>query len=69
VAVNGADFAVSFSTENGATYAVQYRDSLTEGTWEILTNNVAGTGGVISILDEGAASLTQRFYRTVLSVP
>jgi hypothetical protein len=28
----------------------------------VLTNGIVGTGGVLSVVDPGAASLPQRFY-------
>ncbi len=61
----GNDVSISFATTNRL-YYVQRNDDLVSGTWTTFTNNVAGTGGIVSILDTNVASLPQRFYRVGL---
>ncbi|MCX6927514.1 MAG: CSLREA domain-containing protein, partial [Verrucomicrobia bacterium] len=61
----GEDIWLSFNSMFGRTYRVESTDQLPPA-WNVLTNNVPGTGGRFQILDGGAATLPQRFYRTVL---
>ena len=65
IQVIGNDVSISFATTNRL-YYVQRIDNLGSGTWSTFTNNVTGTGGIVSILDTNAASLPQRFYRVGL---
>lgn len=62
VQVIGNDVQVSFATTNRL-YFVQRSGDLASGIWTTFTNNVQGTGGIVSILDTNAASLPKRFYR------
>lgn len=59
----GPDVKISFTTTNGVSYTVEYENDLVAGSWSTLTNNIPGTGGIITITDSGAAELPQRFYR------
>jgi endonuclease/exonuclease/phosphatase family metal-dependent hydrolase len=61
----GADIAVTWPSVFGKRYQLQGRSSLASGSWSIVANNVAGTGGAITILDPGASVAAQRFYRLV----
>jgi uncharacterized repeat protein (TIGR01451 family) len=60
-------FTLSFQSQQGKSYTVQYIDSLTPPItgWQTLSN-VIGTGGILPIEDTSLS--TQRFYR-VLSNP
>ena len=60
-------FSLSFPTENGKSYTVQYKNALTDPTWTEL-ETVAGTGGTLSITDAAAAHQPTRFYR-IMSTP
>ena len=60
--VTGNDVSISFATTNRL-YYVQRSDDLNSGTWTTFTNNVPGTGGIVSVIDVNAATLTNRFYR------
>jgi len=57
---------LSFSTESGVTYAVQYVNSLGESTWTTLQTSV-GNGGTMSITDSSAPNQTMRHYRVILA--
>ena len=57
-----ADVQIAWPTISGKRYQVQWRESLSAGTWSALQNNIAGTGGVLVATDSAAA---QRFYRVV----
>jgi uncharacterized protein YdaL len=52
---------LSFATQTGFNYYIEYKDSLLDTTWLQLTN-VAGTGGVISVNAAGG-SAGSGFYR------
>ena len=49
--------------------AWDYRNDLASGSWTNLTNNVAGTGGLMTITDPGAMSRAKRFYRIFMTTP
>ncbi len=58
----GGNIAIAFPTQNGATYRLFYRTSLTSGTWTLLTT-VLGDGSVKTVTDPiGAGS---RYYQIV----
>lgn len=54
---------ISFPTVLGMKYRVERSDSLTPAAWTTITNNIAGSGGVIQVSDPNAANLSMRFYR------
>ena len=53
---------VAWPSVFGKRYQLQWRDSLSAGTWNVLQNNLAGTGAVLIGNDN---AVTQRFYRAV----
>ncbi len=61
-----ADIWINFNSIWGRSYAVEATDELPTVTWNVLTNNVAGTGGRFQAVDVGGASVPKRFYRAVL---
>jgi uncharacterized repeat protein (TIGR01451 family) len=61
------DYSLTFPTENGKSYTVQYKNELTDPVW-IDLQTVIGTGGDITITDSGAALQPSRFYR-ILRTP
>jgi hypothetical protein len=50
-----------FTTTGGQRYAIEYRDTLGSGAWNVLTT-VTGTGGELSVIDPGPLAQS-RFYR------
>lgn len=66
VQIAGNDVQVSFNTSNRL-YYVQSNTNLTSSTWTTFTNNVPGTGGVVSVLDKNAAGQPGRYYRVGLA--
>jgi len=59
-------FSVSFATENGKSYTVEYRNGLSDPTWKNMPNMpVPGTGGIVTITDSTAAQQPSRFYRVI----
>jgi hypothetical protein len=56
------EVALVFRAASGRRYTVEYRDSLTQGTWQLLRALIApANGGILSLTDTPATS--QRFYR------
>ena len=62
----GADLRLSFPTEAGWNYAVQYRTNVASGTWTTFTNNVPGITGITMVTNTGVTGLPRRFYRARL---
>ena len=63
---SGADVVVSFPSVLGKIYRVEMKDDITLATWTLLADQITGTGGLISITDPGAASLSKRFYHALV---
>ncbi len=59
----GDNFIVSFQTNPGNTYTVQYTDTLAPQNWQNLPS-VAGNGAVESVTNY-APGIVQRFYRLI----
>jgi len=60
------NYVVSFTSATNKLYQLERSNDLTSNSWTVVTNNVTGTGGVIPLIDVGAASVTNRFYRVRL---
>jgi hypothetical protein len=56
---------VSWSSVSGATYRLDYKDSLTALAWTPLSTNIA-TGATTSYIDTTSPAPTNRFYRVVI---
>lgn len=61
LSTGGGRFQFSFPTQVGASYTVQFTDSLSPIAWQILTN-LAGNGSPAAISDPNPAG-TERYYR------
>lgn len=59
--ISGGQVTISFPTQTGYSYQVQYKNNLTDATWQNLGAALPGTGATRSAQD--AASLSNRFYR------
>jgi hypothetical protein len=57
---------VGFPTVPGKRYRVERNDDFPTGTWNLIANNLIGTGSVLYILDSASASLPKAIYRVVL---
>ena len=66
VAQAGATNHLSFTTEVGFDYVVEYKNTLSDSMWLPLTN-AAGTGGVIGVA--AVVSGSQRYYRLRVEWP
>ncbi len=62
-AKSGQDMQFGFMSDAGKTYRVDFNSDLSGNNWTVLTSNLAGTGGFVTVTDTNAASLSQRFYR------
>lgn len=60
---SGNNMVVSFSGDLGQRYRIERKDVLAPGAWTTVTDNIAGTGGVVPVTDLGAAIQPKRFYR------
>ena len=60
---NSSTNAVSLNSASGTVYRVSYRDDLTAGNWNILADQILGTGTNIFLADPAARSTATRFYR------
>ena len=58
-----SDVVLTFPTDSNVTYHVQSRTDLVMDSWSMLVTNIAGTGGVVTNIDTGAATLPAKFYR------
>jgi hypothetical protein len=58
---NAGVFTVSFASQTGAAYVLEYKNSLTDTAWNSAPA-VPGTGGT-QTLSDSSASGPQRFYR------
>jgi hypothetical protein len=61
VSRNGGNIVISFPTQTGFAYQVEYKNNLTDPNWTPLGNAVAGNGAVQSVTD--STPPTNRFYR------
>ena len=59
----GDNFVVSFQTNPGNTYTVQYTDTLTPPNWQSLPG-IAGNGAVETVTNS-APGVAHRFYRLI----
>jgi alpha-D-xyloside xylohydrolase len=57
---------LGFSSVLGMNYSIEYTPDLVNVPWQVLTNGIAGTGGMIQVVDPGTVGQTQRFYRVRL---
>jgi hypothetical protein len=54
---------LTFSTVSNQSYIIEDRTNLQTGAWATLTNNIPGTGSIVSVSDSPPANLPARFYR------
>ena len=56
---------MQFPTKPGKTYRLEYTDDL-KTPWQLLKDNIPGTGEPVTIPDPSAQTIPQRFYRLVV---
>jgi hypothetical protein len=61
----GANVQVSFSSELGLHYSLDWSATLPGISWNTVpgASNILGTGNVVPVTDPGASEVAQRFYR------
>jgi hypothetical protein len=64
--VVGADMHIDLSTGSNRLYRVDSTSDLVTGVWTTVTNNLNGTGGIVTIIDPGVGGQSQRFYRATI---
>lgn len=60
---------VSWASQTGVTYRVQWKNALTDPTWQTIVPDIAGTGSTINWIDNGSQTgglPATRFYRVGL---
>ncbi len=60
----GAQF--QFATEAGRHYRLEGTADLLSGQWEMLLEDIPGTGGVLQVTDPNSKAMRQYFYRVIL---
>ncbi len=60
-ALDSGNMVLSFATESGFNYQVQYKNNLTDSTWNNLGSALAGNGAVQSVNEPATGN--NRFYR------
>jgi len=59
----GDGWTVSFTTEVSQRYRLERTDALSPGSWTTVADDIAGTGGIVQVIDRGEVSQSKRFYR------
>ena len=61
---------VSWQSQPGVVYRIQWKNNLTDASWQIITPDITGSGGVLNWNDNGTQTggfpATRRFYRIVV---
>ena len=66
---SGGGFQVTWGSQPGIVYRVQWKNNLTDPTWQSIAPDFTGTGSVMSWLDDGTKTgglSLQRFYRVAV---
>ena len=61
--LTGAAPSLEFSSISNHLFALECTRDLTSNQWAILSNNIAGTGGMIQLQDRSATNQSRQFYR------
>jgi hypothetical protein len=63
---SGNDMQLTFPSVLGRTYRVERSNTLLEGSWSTVQDNLSGTGAPIQITDLSGSARTKCFYRIVV---
>jgi hypothetical protein len=66
VSATATMFNLTFPTENGISYTVQYKNTFTDPTWTNL-RTITGTGSIMTITDTIAPHQPMRIYRIIFA--
>ena len=64
-ATNGTNLAVSFNSQSGFKYQVQYKTNLTDATWSALGTQIPGDG-TVKVFNDSTVTNAHRFYRVMV---
>jgi hypothetical protein len=67
--ISVTNVVLTFPTVSNETYYIQSRTNLAFGSWSTIASNIVGTGGIMTNIDVGAATVPAKFYRIGLVVP
>ncbi len=65
--VGPVNVSVTFPTLTGRRYRVERSSTLAVSSWAVVQENIAGTGSVITVSDNGAATRPRGFYRVAVT--
>jgi hypothetical protein len=57
---------LTFPTVTSVFYDIQSRTNLVSGAWSTITSSIAGTGGAVTNIDVGGATVSRKFYRVAM---
>ncbi len=66
---NATSATISWLSQTGVTYRVEWKDSLTDSTWQAISPDFAGTGATTNWTDDGSQTggfTPARIYRLAL---
>jgi hypothetical protein len=66
VQLYGTNAQVNLVTGSNRVYNVYHTSDLVTGVWTAVTNNLVGNGGIVPVIDPGAAAQPQQFYRATI---
>ena len=62
----GGDVQLSFNSVTGRHYRVEAADALTGAAWNVVSSNLTGIGGAMTVTNSNGFTSPQRFHRVVL---
>jgi uncharacterized repeat protein (TIGR01451 family) len=62
IGLTGSVVSITFPSVNGLSYGLEYKNSLNDPSWTLVSPMVAGTGGVTVLQDTNAPAVS-RYYR------
>ncbi len=66
ISPSGSNAVIQFPSIAGHTYRVERSPDLSANSWTTFSDNIAGTGSSIQVVDTDALNLPQQFYRVKL---
>jgi hypothetical protein len=66
-AISSGNLGISFYTQSGYKYQLQYKDNLTDANWTPVGSPVTGNDAIQSVPDPTSGSAGQRFYRVEIT--
>src|SRR5439155_22517332 len=66
IQTSGSNVLISFTSQTGQFYRVEYTDSLSPAIWKTASDFVPGTGDIVTAIHVGGGGRPSRFYRVRL---